>query len=585
MDVLFCLKEPAKYFFFATDVPSLLYYSHIPTVLISLLLGFYVFFKNRDSLASKALLFVSLVFGLWSAIDLILWAQNDSRIIMFFWSLIVLIEPMIFAGSLYMTEVFITKKDISFSKKIFLAILLLPIMILLPTNYNLTGFNVAQCVSSEGFIAIKYVYSLELFLILWIVFSSIRKSMKVDSLLRKQIILLSSGVVLFLLSFSGANFVSSITGTDVGFQTSQYGLFGMPVFIGFLAYIIVKFNAFNIKLIGAQVLIVGQFILIASMFAFIQTATNVILTAITLVLTVIMGWNLIRSVKKEIEQKEQLEIANSELSQRKNELQYISDKLAESNDKLRTLDNAKTEFISIASHQLRTPPTAIKGYASLLEEGTFGEMNEKQKEALKKITQANDQQIHFVEDLLNVSRIESGRMEYTFAEYNAESLCQNAVDNLFFKAKDNDLYLDFKKSGVSLPHVTVDGPKVLEVISNMIDNALKYTPKGGVTVRVAVCEKNAETCVSSEHVRITISDTGIGIPETELPYLFAKFSRGKDISRLNTGGIGLGLYVGKIMIEANGGRIWAESEGKDRGSHFIIELPVKQAESESHNTA
>ena len=112
----------------------------------------------------------------------------------------------------------------------------------------------------------------------------------------------------------------------------------------------------------------------------------------------------------------------------------------------------------------------------------------------------------------------------------------------------------------------------------MVDNALKYTPRGGVTMRVSVCEKEEAGCVLNQHIRLVVSDTGIGIPDTELPYLFAKFSRGKDISRLNTGGTGLGLYVGKIMIEANGGRIWAESDGKDKGSRFIIELPVTQTE-------
>ena len=117
----------------------------------------------------------------------------------------------------------------------------------------------------------------------------------------------------------------------------------------------------------------------------------------------------------------------------------------------------------------------------------------------------------------------------------------------------------------------IDGVKVREVISNLVDNALKYTLKGhgGVTLRLQQV---------GDAARITVSDTGIGVPETELPYLFAKFSRGKDISRLNTGGTGLGLYVGRNMIESNGGKIWAESDGQDRGSRFIIEIPLVQSE-------
>ena len=123
-----------------------------------------------------------------------------------------------------------------------------------------------------------------------------------------------------------------------------------------------------------------------------------------------------------------------------------------------------------------------------------------------------------------------------------------------------------------------DAGKVKEVVSNMIDNGLKYTPKGGVTLRVELTKNEELTTDNKEVVRVIVSDTGIGIPATELPYLFAKFSRGKDVGRLNVSGTGLGLYVGKAIVEANGGRIWAESDGEGKGSRFIIELPIKQSE-------
>ncbi len=114
--------------------------------------------------------------------------------------------------------------------------------------------------------------------------------------------------------------------------------------------------------------------------------------------------------------------------------------------------------------------------------------------------------------------------------------------------------------------MVVDGEKLKEVISNLVDNAIKYTPEGGLTLGVS--EEN-------NHVNITVTDTGIGIPPGEIPYLFAKFSRGKEINRLNTGGTGLGLYVGKSIVEANHGTIRAESEGEGKGSRFVVELPVE----------
>ncbi|MCX6761292.1 MAG: HAMP domain-containing sensor histidine kinase [Candidatus Moranbacteria bacterium] len=382
-----------------------------------------------------------------------------------------------------------------------------------------------------------------------------------------------------------------------GYNVEQAGIFMMTVFLGFLAYLIVKFKAFEIKLIGAQALVVTLIVIIGSQFAFIQNNTNRILTAITLALAVVFGWILIRSVKKEVQQREELEIANNEIekrnleiekrnkklnaankeiSDRKNQLQKISDSLAVANDQLKLLDTAKTDFISMASHQLRTPPTPIKGYSSMLLEGSYGELNPEQKKAIENIANANNQQIAFVEDLLAVSRIESGSMKFVFEKCQIEEFCQEVISNLTLKAKDKGLYLDYKAPATPLPELFVDGAKIREVISNLVDNAVKYTLKGGVTLLVELCEKKAENCLAKPHLRITVSDTGIGIPAEEIPYLFAKFSRGKDTSRLNTGGTGLGLYVVKIITEANGGKVWIESPGANLGTKFILELPLEQ---------
>ena len=174
-----------------------------------------------------------------------------------------------------------------------------------------------------------------------------------------------------------------------------------------------------------------------------------------------------------------------------------------------------------------------------------------------------------IEDLLNTARIESGRMEFSFAETDIDALCREVVDSLMLKAEGSGLYLKYDTPEEPLPKLMIDGPKIREVISNLVDNAVKYTPEGGVTVRI---EHEAD------HVRVSVIDTGIGIPDTELPYLFAKFSRGKDLSRLNAGGTGLGLYVAKNMVEKNGGTIRAESDGEGKGSRFILELPVKRKE-------
>ncbi len=338
---------------------------------------------------------------------------------------------------------------------------------------------------------------------------------------------------------------------------SRLGLFSSIFVILFSGYAIVKHRLLDLKILAAELLSLG--ILVFSLFQLLLSTSRAELLANGIVFVILLSFTvmLVRSVENE--------------SDRKDQLQLMSDSLARANDKLRKLDNTKSDFISIASHQLRTPLTSCKGYLSLLLENSYGALAGKQKEVIKKLYANGERMAQLVEDFLNVTKIESGRMEYTIEKWRVEDICREVVDTLMPKAKDRNLFLDFKEPSERLPEVEIDGAKVREVISNLVDNALKYTPKGGVSVNIGQQAAKADDTGS---IRVTVSDTGIGIPKTELPYLFAKFSRGKDTSRLNAGGTGLGLYVGKSMIEANGGKIWAESDGDGRGSRFIVELPV-----------
>jgi signal transduction histidine kinase len=334
------------------------------------------------------------------------------------------------------------------------------------------------------------------------------------------------------------------------------------IFVGFTSYAIVHYRWMSIKVIAVEILaaLVSGMALLEVFL--VETPEQRIYKSVAFVIVAVLSTFMVRSVINEVNRKE--------------ELQRLSNKLALANDRLRKLDTAKTDFLSMASHQMRTPITTAKGYLSLLMDGDFGVVSDKQLDTLKRLYANNDRMSQLIEDLLNVSRIESGRLEFNFEERHIEDLCREVVDSLTMKAKDRNLYLNYVTPRTPLPELMIDGPKVREVISNIVDNAVKYTPSGGVTVKVEVRPKDKGD--RSDYVRVSVTDTGIGIPETELPYLFAKFSRGKDLSRLNTGGTGLGLYVAKNMIENNGGKIWVESAGEGKGSQFIVELPVEQTE-------
>lgn len=538
------------------DVPGLLYYSHIPPTIVVLLFGLFVLIKsNKNRLVGKILFAISLIFATWSVFDIILWNTYSSQTMMFLWPLFGTLYVLMYILGFYFVNVFIDDADISLKKKIFLVVVSLPIIFLTPSEINLPEFSVANCEPVEGKFFIGYQYFLGILLLIMIISTLVSKYRKITEADSKKKVLLSGiGILFFLLAFSWSEIIGSLT---LDWEITQYSLFTMPVFIGFLAYLIVKYQAFNIKLLGTQALVAALVIIIGAELFFVESTTNIVLVLITLAISLGFGYMLIKSVKMEV--------------QRKEELQRMSDELARKNDQLRKLDNAKSEFISIASHQLRTPLTAIKGFISLLLEGSYGELQPKHQEVLNKVYLSNERLIGLVEDLLNISRIESGRMEYKFDTWSLEKICSEVVDTFVLRAKERNLYLDYKKSDRPLPEVMTDGGKLREVISNLVDNALKYTQRGGVSVRVRQ---------EGESVQVSVTDTGIGIPKEELPYLFSKFSRGKDTNRLNTGGTGLGLYVGKSIIEALGGKVWAESEGAGKGSHFIIEIPIERKEEE-----
>ena len=324
---------------------------------------------------------------------------------------------------------------------------------------------------------------------------------------------------------------------------SRLGIFSTIFIVLFSGYSIIKHHLLNIKTIAAEILSLG--ILVISLFQ-VLTAENIsdlIVNIIIFLVLIIFIILLVRSIENEVKRKE--------------ELQIMSDRLATAND------------------QLRTPLTAVKGFVSLLMEGTYGDINAKARDALNKVYISNERLIQLVENLLNVSRMESGRIEYEFKNGKIEDVLDEIKDNLLFIARKKGLYLNFNLPKEPLPEIKMDFGKMREVLTNLIDNGIKYASRGGVTVRAELAAANLQlTTNNPQLIRITVSDTGIGIPKDSLPYLFEKFSRGKDTARLHATGTGLGLYVAKNIVEAHHGKLWAESEGEGKGSRFILELPV-----------
>ncbi|MES2216500.1 MAG: HAMP domain-containing sensor histidine kinase [Patescibacteria group bacterium] len=266
-------------------------------------------------------------------------------------------------------------------------------------------------------------------------------------------------------------------------------------------------------------------------------------------LTVVIGIFLIRSVIKEVSQREKIELLATDLKK--------------ANDRLTELDRQKSEFVSFATHQLRAPLTAMKGYASLILEGDMGVVPAQAKEAISRIFESAKTLTSIVDDYLNLTRIELGSMKYAFETLDFKVLVQDVIGEIKPNIEKTKLKFSFiPEEGVDF-RITADRDKLKQVVANIIDNSLKYTPSGSMNVSLSL-DRVAHKFV------FKVQDTGVGISAETIPRLFQKFSRAANANKTNIRGTGLGLYVAKEIILAHHGDIRVESLGEGKGSTFSV---------------
>jgi len=258
------------------------------------------------------------------------------------------------------------------------------------------------------------------------------------------------------------------------------------------------------------------------------------------------------------EQIQELDRVAKELVRRDFELQ-------QTNEHLREVDQAKSQFVSIAAHQFRTPLSAIKWTINLLLGGDLGEIKKEQRGALSRAAESVERIIALIGDLLNVARIESGQIIYKFQAITLELIFDKLIKEANGRLYEKGIALHAALPDSPLPEARGDPEKLLLALQNMLENAIMYTPKNGV-ITLTLQKKD------ERHYRVIIADTGMGIPKHQQPLLFRKFFRGDNVVREQVTGTGLGLYITKRIIEAHGGAIAIESE-EQKGSVFTITLP------------
>ncbi|MFZ2303411.1 MAG: ATP-binding protein [Minisyncoccia bacterium] len=358
----------------------------------------------------------------------------------------------------------------------------------------------------------------------------------------------------------------------------------------FLYPLIISYAIFKHQLFDIKVILVELAVLLLNLFLFINVFTSYLKTDFMLnvlmaLLIFIFSVVLLRGIYKDISNRERIFGLLKEMEV--------------ANEKLRVLEEQKTEFMSIASHQLRAPLTVIKGYASMILEGTFGHINDSARDAMGKLYKSSQKIIALVEDLLTISRIEQGRTMLNFEMTNFKNLVESTITELKDEVAEAKVDVSFTATGDKEFLAYIDEKKVKQIVKHILENAIKYTTASG-SVRVTVADDSL-----TKKVRLTVSDTGIGMKQEQITSIFERFNlkvKEGGHSALNEkhmpqeGGQnkreeeestmmekrtpGIGLYIAQQIIDAHHGTLRIESAGLGKGTIVTVEMP-KMREPES----
>tara|TARA_Y100000310_G_scaffold317704_1_gene370889 strand:- start:424 stop:2052 length:1629 start_codon:yes stop_codon:yes gene_type:complete len=520
-----------------------------------LVLGYVVFFNNQSSITNKTFLSFAILTVVWSISNFLVPQFSSSDLVI--WILRISIFIAVWhAFSFFQLMYVFPEQKIKLPKPYLFVlvpvIILTSILTLTPfvfstvDTFNTEG-EVSRVINGPG---IAIFGLLVTGLVLSGLFKLFQKMFhaKGEKKVRFRFVLVGSFLTFFLLLTFNFIFPALLDNAE---YVSLGALFILP-FCLFTAYAIIKYNLLDIRMIATELLAFVLAIITLFEVLLSESLGALILRISIFLLVLIFGISLIKSVRKEVQQRRELEA--------------LSKDLTIANRQLKKLDKAKSEFLSIASHQLRTPLTIVKGYMSMITEGTYGEIGERVKKPILNVFNSNERLIDLVNDLLNLSRIESGKIQMKLKNMTVTAIVDDVLGELELKAKKKGLELIVIKPKAKIPAISIDEEKIRNAIFNIVDNAIKYTKKGSITVT---------TKQIADVIQVSIIDTGAGMTKEEISSLFVSFTRGKAGVKSNEGA-GLGLYIAKQFVLLHKGKVWVESEGKGKGSTFFINLPIKK---------
>lgn len=528
--------------------PSLLFYAYIPIMVVVLFLSNFIIRIDQSALQNKLLMILGLAFSFWIVNIMVQWTAVDAAIVYYAWQVTPLLEIFIPLSTVYFVYAFIDKKDVTLWLKFIFASIVVAVAVLVPTHFNTVGFDVYNCEALVSHLP-YYVYAIELISVFWILAIGLHRYFNAnlittpDIRIRKNIIILTTiGAGVFLALFSFSNLFGELTKT---YEINLIGPLGMLIFLGVLMYMMVRFQAFNVKMISAQVLIWALIFFIGSQFFFIRNPVNYFLNGFTFLIVIIFGNYLVRSVRHEIEQKEYLATLNHELQ-----------------DLIKQREN----LVHLITHKVKGSFTRSKYIFAEMVDGSFGKLDGMMLKMAQRGLISDTEGIHTVDLVLNAFNLGSGAVKYDMKPMDMKKIVQEVMSEKGARIKEKGLSvtLDAADPAYSL---SGDAFWLKEVVNNFVENALRYSLKGTIQIKL---EKNME------RILLSVKDNGVGLSDDDKKNLFTEGGRGKDSLRMNVDSTGYGLFSVKVIIEAHKGRVWAESAGRDLGSTFYAEIPINQ---------
>lgn len=560
--------------------------------IINTFFGSAVFLKSRKSAPNIIYGFLSLAIAVWcySWFAMLLVNNNDS-LALFFGRL--LNFGAVFIPVFYFHWILsVLKIDGKQKKNLFFGYVLTAFFAILSwTPYYISGVHSILFFPywpTAGFLYIWYLIFGYFIFAGYGVFILIKSFFKSDAIRRNQI----KYVILGSLIGFGAGAVNFF----LMYKINPFGSFGdigifvsLGLFIPFtipLAYATIKYELMDIKIVFTEIMagLVAITLFIDFVFSFLSSGLVLvtIFKSIVFLIFAYLGFSLVKGVLREMKYREEIKKAYEvEKKSRKIEEQarkdiqksYEKEKQAleiesKAKKELERVDKAKNQFLMATQHHLRTPLTSMRGYVDLILTGTYGKVPKRIKETLLKFEKSTQNEIKIVNELLDVSQFQLGKVVTSLKPgVILEPIIKDITEDVSFEVERKKLYLKIERNQQTIPLIKADADKLRVALTNLVDNAIKYTEKGGITIKLNPTDHK---------VQIIVKDTGMGIPKEDILNLFARiFERNEMAQKTNTTGKGIGLYLTAKIIEEHHGRIWAESDGVGKGSTFFVELPVE----------